>query len=148
MVHMDEFMKAAIAEAKKGFSEGGIPIGSVLVHNGEIIGQGHNRRVQTGSAILHAEMDALENAGRLSGAVYHKSVLYTTLSPCTMCSGAISLYGIPKVIIGENKNSRGEEELLKSRGVILDVLQDPSCIEMMFSFIKMHPELWDEDIGL
>lgn len=145
---MDEFMKSAIAEAKKGFSEGGIPIGSVLVHNGEIIGRGHNRRVQNGSVILHAEMDALENAGRIPGAIYHKCVLYTTLSPCSMCSGTISLYGIPKVIIGENKNFKGEEELLKSRGVILDVLQDPSCIEMMSNFIKMHPELWNEDIGL
>lgn len=145
---MDKFMKAAIAEAEKGFLEGGIPIGSVLVHNGEIIGRGHNRRVQNGSVILHGEMDALENAGRLQGAVYRECTLYTTLSPCSMCSGAILLYGIPKVVIGENKTFMGEEELLKSKGVILDVLQDPPCIEMMSNFIEMHSELWNEDIGL
>lgn len=145
---MDKFMKAAIEEAKNGFLEGGIPIGSVLVHNGKIIGRGHNRRVQNGSAILHGETDAFENAGRLPGTVYRECVLYTTLSPCSMCSGAILLYGIPKVVIGENKTFMGEEKLLQSRGVVLEVLQDPSCIEMMSNFIKIHPELWDEDIGL
>jgi cytosine deaminase len=145
---MDKFMKAAFDEAKKGFLEGGIPIGSVLVHNGKIIGRGHNRRVQNGSVILHGEMDALENAGRLSGAVYRECVLYTTLSPCSMCSGAILLYGIPKVVIGENKTFRGEEELLQSRGVDLEVIQDSSCIDMMSDFIKKYPELWNEDIGL
>lgn len=144
----DKFMKAAIEEAKKGFIEGGIPIGSVIVHNGKIIGHGHNRRFQNQSAILHGEMDALENAGRISGAVYRECVLYTTLSPCSMCAGAILLYGIPKVVIGENRNFMGEEELLRSRGVVLDVLQDPSCIKMMSDFIQMHPELWNEDIGL
>ena len=145
---MDKFMQAAMEEAKKGLSEGGIPIGSVLAHKGKIIGHGHNRRVQNGSTILHGEMDALENGGRHSGAFYRECILYTTLSPCPMCSGAILLYGIPKVIIGENKNFMGEEELLRSRGVNVKVIQDPSCIEMMSSFIKMHPELWDEDIGL
>jgi len=144
----DEFMKAAIEEAKKGLNEGGIPIGSVLVHNCRIIGHGHNRRIQNKSAILHGEMDALENAGRISGAVYRECVLYTTLSPCSMCSGAILLYGIPKVVIGENKNFMGEEELLRSRGVVLDVLQDPLCIKMMSDFIETYPELWNEDIGL
>lgn len=139
-------MKAAIKEAEKGLNEGGIPIGSVLAHKGEIIGRGHNRRVQNGSAILHGEMDALENAGRLRGAVYRECVLYTTLSPCSMCSGAILLYKIPKVVIGENKTFKGEEELLRSRGVELEVLQDPACIEMMSNFIKLHPELWKEDI--
>lgn len=145
---MDKFMKAAFEEAKKGFLEGGIPIGSALVHKGKIIGRGHNRRVQNGSVILHGEMDALENAGRYPASVYHECVLYTTLSPCSMCSGAILLYGIPKVMIGENKNFMGEEKLLQSRGVLLDVLQDHSCIEMMSNFIEMHPELWNEDIGL
>lgn len=145
---MDKFMQAAMKEAKKGLSEGGIPIGSVLVHKGKIIGLGHNRRVQNGSTILHGEMDALENSGRHPGAFYRECILYTTLSPCPMCSGAILLYGIPQVIIGENKNFMGEEELLRSRGVNVEVIQDPSCIEMMSSFIKMHPELWDEDIGL
>jgi cytosine deaminase len=145
---MDKFMKAAIGEAKKGLSEGGIPIGSVLVHKGKIIGRGHNKRVQNRSTILHGEMDALENAGRHHAVFYHECVLYTTLSPCPMCSGAILLYGIPQVVIGENKNFMGEEELLRSRGVNVEVIQDPSCIEMMSSFIKMHPELWNEDIGL
>ncbi|MEL7670890.1 nucleoside deaminase [Methanobacterium sp.] len=145
---MDKFMQAAIEEAKKGLYEGGIPIGSVLVHKDKIIGRGHNKRVQNGSTILHGEMDALENAGRHSGVFYHECVLYTTLSPCPMCSGAILLYGIPKVIIGENNSFVGEEELLRSRGVKVEVIQDPSCIEMMSGFIKMHPELWDEDIGL
>lgn len=145
---MDKFMQAAVEEAKKGLSEEGIPIGSVLVHKCKIIGRGHNRRVQNGSTILHGEMDALENAGRHSSVFYRECVLYTTLSPCSMCSGAILLYGIPKVIIGENKNFMGEEELLRSRGVKVEVIQDPSCIEMMSCFIKIHPELWDEDIGL
>ncbi len=145
---MDKFMKAAMEEAKKGLSEGGIPIGSVLVHKGKIVGRGHNRRVQNGSTILHGEMDALENAGRRKGAFYCECILYTTLSPCPMCSGAILLYGIPKVIIGENKSFMGEEELLISRGVKVEVIQDLSCIEMMSNFIKIHPELWDEDIGL
>jgi cytosine deaminase len=145
---MDKFMQAAMEEAKKGLSEGGIPIGSVLVHKGKIIGRGHNKRVQNRSTILHGEMDALENAGRHHAVFYHECVLYTTLSPCPMCSGAILLYGIPQVVIGENKNFLGEEELLRTRGVNVKVIQDPSCIEMMSSFIKMYPELWDEDIGL
>ena len=140
-------MKAAIAEAEAGAREGGIPIGSVLVHDGRIIGRGHNRRVQRGSAILHGEMDALENAGRQAPAVYRTSVLYTTLSPCAMCSGAILLYGIPRVIVGENRTFVGEEDLLRSRGVALEVLQDPTCIELMQRFIRDHPDLWNEDIG-
>ena len=143
----DEFMKAAIAEAEAGAREGGIPIGSVLVHAGRLIGRGHNRRVQRGSAVLHGEMDALENAGRQPPAVYRTSVLYTTLSPCAMCSGAILLYGIPKVIVGENQTFLGEEDLLRSRGVAVEVLQDPTCIELMRRFIRDHPELWNEDIG-
>lgn len=143
----DEFLLAAIAEAKQGRTEGGIPIGSVLVHRGRIIGRGHNRRVQKGSAILHGEMDALENAGRQLASVYRESILYTTLSPCAMCSGAALLYGIPHVIIGENKTFMGEEELLKSRGVKIEVVQDPSCIAMMTEFIREHPQLWNEDIG-
>jgi creatinine deaminase len=143
----DEFMKAAIAEAEAGAREGGIPIGSVLVHEGRIVGRGHNRRVQRGSAILHGEMDALENAGRQAPAVYRASVLYTTLSPCAMCSGAILLYGIPKVIAGENQTFLGEEDLLRSHGVALEVLQDPTCIDLMRRFIRDHPELWNEDIG-
>ena len=140
-------MKAAIEEAKRGLAEGGIPIGSVIVCEGKVIGQGHNRRVQNGSAILHGEMDALENAGRQPPAVYGRSVLYTTLSPCPMCSGAILLYGIPKVVVGENRNFMGEEALLRSRGVEVEVLQEPGCIEMMQRFIAARPELWDEDIG-
>jgi creatinine deaminase len=148
MIIMDKFMNAAVEEAKKGFIEGGIPIGSVLVHKGKIIGRGHNKRVQKGSAILHGEMDALENAGCRPATVYRECILYTTLSPCSMCSGAILLYGIPQVIIGENKNFQGEEELLRSRGVMVEVIQDPSCIEMMSDFIKTYPELWNEDIGL
>ncbi len=144
---MDIFMQAAIDEAQKGMEEGGIPIGSVIVHNGNIIGRGHNRRVQKGSAVLHAEMDALENAGRLSASVYREAVLYTTLSPCSMCSGAILLYGIPKVIIGENKTFLGEEELLKSRNVSVTVIDNSVCVEMMNQFIKSKPELWNEDIG-
>jgi cytosine deaminase len=145
---MDSFMAAAIAEAEAGLTEGGIPIGSVLVHQGKVIGRGHNRRVQKGSAILHGEMDALENAGRLPAAVYTQSVLYTTLSPCSMCSGAILLYRIPRVIVGENMTFMGEEELLRSRGVTVEVLQDPRCIEMMQKFIREHPSLWNEDIGV
>ena len=144
----DEFLRAAITEAQQGRAEGGIPIGSVIVHRGRIIGCGHNRRVQKGSAILHGEMDALENAGRQPASVYRESVLYTTLSPCAMCSGAILLYGIPRVIIGENKTFMGEEELLKSRGVSLEVLQDSTCIAMMRAFIAEHPDLWNEDIGV
>ena len=145
---MDPFMLAAIEEAEQGLAEGGIPIGSVLVHRGEIIGRGHNHRVQRGSAILHGEMDALENAGRRSADVYRESVIYTTLSPCSMCSGAILLYGIPRVVIGENRTFMGEEELLRSRGVRVDVLDDPTCVEMMSRFIREHPELWNEDIGV
>jgi len=145
---MDKFMQAAIEEARKGLAEGGIPIGSVLVHQGRIIGRGHNRRVQRGSAILHAEMDALENAGRQPASVYRESVLYTTLSPCAMCSGAILLYGIPKVIIGENQTFLGEEDLLRSRGVEVEVLQESACMELMRNFIAEHPVLWNEDIGV
>jgi creatinine deaminase len=144
---MDSHMAAAIAEAEAGLAEGGIPIGSVLVHEGNIIGRGHNRRVQRGSAILHGEMDALEQAGRLPASVYTKSVLYTTLSPCAMCTGAILLYRIPRVIVGENVTFMGEEELLKSRGVIVEVLQDPRCIELMKQFILKNPTVWNEDIG-
>ena len=145
---MDAFLQAAIEEARKGLAEGGIPIGSVLVHNGKIIGRGHNRRVQKGSAILHGEMDALENAGRLPASVYKESVLYTTLSPCPMCTGAILLYGIPRVVVGENQTFMGEEELLRSRGVLVEILQDPTCIAMMKEFIAAKPELWNEDIGI
>jgi creatinine deaminase len=144
---MDSFMAAAIAEAEAGLAEGGIPIGSVLVHQGKIIGRGHNRRVQRGSAVLHGEMDALENAGRLTASVYAQSVIYTTLSPCAMCSGAILLYRIPRVIVGENVTFMGEEDLLRSRGVIVDVLQEPRCIELMRTFIRDNPSLWNEDIG-
>lgn len=145
---MDIFMQAAIDEAIEGLNEGGIPIGSVIVHKGKIIGRGHNRRVQSGSVILHGEMDAFENAGRQPASVYKECVLYTTLSPCPMCSGAILLYGIPKVIIGQNKTFMGEEELLKSRGVEVEVLQNEACIEMMTNFIKDSPTLWNEDIGV
>lgn len=144
---MDSFMQAAFAEAQQGLEEGGIPIGSVIVHRGSIIGRGHNRRVQQGSAILHGEMDAFENAGRQPASVYAESVLYTTLSPCAMCSGAILLYGIPKVIIGENQTFMGEEVLLRSRGVEVEVVQDEACIAMMREFIASRPELWNEDIG-
>jgi len=146
MTH-DPFMQAAIEEAQQGLAEGGIPIGSVLVHRGTILGRGHNRRIQRGSPILHGEMDALENAGRHPARVYRKSILYTTLSPCAMCTGAILLYGIPTVIVGENQTFLGEEELLRSRGVTVEVLQDATCIEMMTRFIEEHPELWNEDIG-
>jgi len=145
---MDEFLNAAVAEAEAGLAEGGIPIGSVLVHEGRIIGRGHNRRVQRSSAILHGEMDALENAGRLPTAVYARSVLYTTLSPCAMCSGAILLYRIPRVVVGENVTFRGEEDLLRDRGVAVDVLQDARCIAMMRRFIRERPALWNEDIGV
>lgn len=144
---MDEFMQAAIAEAQAGLIEGGIPIGSVLVHCGVILGRGHNRRVQQGSAIRHGEMDALENAGRQPADVYREAVLYTTLSPCAMCSGAILLYGIPRVVIGENQTFLGEEELLRSRGVQVEVLQDATCMAMMQGFIASNPRLWNEDIG-
>ncbi len=142
------FMEAAIEEAKLGLKEGGIPIGSVIVYDNKIIGRGHNRRIQKGSVILHGEMDALENAGRQSAEVYSKCTLYTTLSPCPMCSGAIRLYGIPKVIIGENKTFLGDEEILKSNGVQLEILQDQTCINLMSSFIENNPSLWNEDIGV
>ena len=145
---MDPFIQAAIEEARAGEAEGGIPIGSVLVHQGRIIGRGHNRRVQRGSAILHAEMDALENAGRQPASVYRESVLYTTLSPCAMCSGAILLYGIPKVVIGENQTFVGEEALLKSRGVEVVVMQEGACVRLMREFIARNPGLWNEDIGV
>jgi cytosine/creatinine deaminase len=145
---LDSHMAAAIAEAEAGLAEGGIPIGSVLVHQDKIVGRGHNRRVQRGSAILHGEMDALEQAGRLPASVYTQSVLYTTLSPCAMCSGAILLYKIPRVIVGENVTFMGEEELLRSRGVIVEVRQDPRCIELMKQFILKNPSLWNEDIGV
>jgi cytosine deaminase len=144
---MDAFLEAAIREARQGLAEGGIPIGSVIVHHGRITGRGHNRRVQRGSAILHGEMDAFENAGRQAAHVYRESVLYTTLSPCAMCSGAILLYGIPKVVVGENRTFLGEEALLRSRGVEVEVLQDTTCIELMRQFIAERPELWNEDIG-
>lgn len=144
---MDKYLDAAIAEAALGLSEGGIPIGSVLVHDGKIIGRGHNRRIQQGSSILHGEMDALENAGRLPAEVYAQSILYTTLSPCAMCSGAILLYGIPRVVVGENVTFLGEEELLRGRGVSINVVQDARCIEMMERFIQEHPVIWNEDIG-
>lgn len=144
---MDKFLKEAIKEAKNGLDEGGIPIGSVLVHNDKIIGRGHNRRVQQGSIIRHGEMDALENAGRQPASIYKECTLYTTLSPCPMCSGTILLYGIPKVIIGENTTFMGEEELLKSRGVEVVVVDDNNCKSMMRDFIKNNPELWNEDIG-
>ncbi|GIV84611.1 MAG: tRNA-specific adenosine deaminase [Candidatus Roseilinea sp.] len=144
---MDEFMQAAIEEARQGLAEGGIPIGSVLVIDGRIVGRGHNRRVQKGSAILHAEMDCLENAGRLRASDYRRAVLYTTLSPCDMCSGTALLYKIPKIVIGENKTFRGPEDYLRSRGVELIILDDPTCIRLMEEFIATKPELWNEDIG-
>jgi creatinine deaminase len=145
---MDAFMQAALDEARLGLAEGGIPIGSVLVYQGRIIGRGHNRRAQSGSAILHAEMDALENAGRQSASVYRQSVLYTTLSPCAMCSGAIVLYGIPRVVIGEHQTFLGEEDWLRSRGVELELCHTPECTELMRAFIASHPALWNEDIGV
>jgi cytosine/creatinine deaminase len=144
---MEEFMRAAREEAEQGMREGGIPIGSVLVHRGEILGRGHNRRVQNGSVVLHGEMDALERAGRQPASVYRECTLYTTLSPCAMCSGAILLYGIPRVVVGENRTFMGEEALLRSRGVQVEVVQDPACIALMERFIAEHPELWNEDIG-
>ena len=144
---MNSFLLAAIQEAERGLAEGGIPIGAVLVHRDRILGRGHNRRVQQGSAVLHGEMDALERAGRQPASVYLESVMYTTLSPCAMCSGAILLYGIPRVVIGENQTFMGEEELLRSRGVALDVVHDPTCVRMMTEFIKAHPQRWNEDIG-
>lgn len=144
----DPFLQAAIDEARAGLAEGGIPIGSVIVHGGRIIGRGHNRRVQQGSAILHGEMDAFENAGRQKASVYRDCTLYTTLSPCAMCSGAILLYGIPKVIVGENRSFMGEEDLLRSRGVAVEVRQDDTCIALMRDFIAAKPQLWNEDIGV
>lgn len=144
---MDPFMQTALDEARQGLREGGIPIGSVLVSGGRILGRGHNRRVQAGSTVLHAEMDALERAGRRPAAVYRECTLYTTLSPCAMCSGAILLYGIPPVIIGENRTFVGEEELLRSRGVTVEVLDAPDCERLLADFIRKHPALWNEDIG-
>jgi len=144
---MDPFLSAAIEEAERGLSEGGIPIGAVLVHQSRVLGRGHNRRVQQGSAVLHGEMDALERAGRQSGQVYRASVMYTTLSPCAMCTGAILLYGIPHVVVGENRTFMGEEEWLRSRGVRVDVVQDERCIRLMTEFIAAKPGLWYEDIG-
>jgi cytosine/creatinine deaminase len=144
---VDEFMAAAIEEAELGWREGGIPIGSVLVHDGRIIGRGHNRRVQQGSVVLHGEMDAFERAGRQPASVYRECRLYTTLSPCAMCSGAILLYGIPHVIVGEHRTFMGEEAWLRSRGVRVEIVDDPRCVELMTQFIAAHPRLWNEDIG-
>ena len=144
---MDKFMQAAIEEAQTGLAEGGIPIGSVIVHNNKIIGRGHNRRVQNGSPILHGEMDAFENAGRQSAQTYRESIIYTTLAPCAMCSGAIILYGISQVVIGENHTFMGEEGLLKSKGISVEVLQNQQCINLMQGFISSKPQLWNEDIG-
>jgi len=145
---MDPFLIAAIAEAEAGLQEGGIPIGSVLVLDGKIIGRGHNRRVQKNSAVLHAEMDCFENAGRLSARDYERATLYSTLSPCDMCSGTALLYKIPRIIIGENKTFRGPEDYVRSRGVSLTILNDPHCIKLMEDFIKKSPKLWNEDIGV
>ena len=144
---MDPFLLVAIEEAEQGLAEGGIPIGAVLVHQGVILGRGHNRRVQQGSSVLHGEMDALERAGRRTAAVYRDCIMYTTLSPCAMCSGAILLYGIPRVVVGENRTFMGEEDLLRARGVVVEVVQDERCTAMMKAFIAAHPELWNEDIG-
>jgi creatinine deaminase len=144
---MDAFMRAAIEEAERGLAEGGIPIGSVLVHHGRIVGRGHNRRVQKGSVVLHGEMDALENAGRQPAHIYRECTIYTTLSPCAMCSGTILLYGIPRVVVGENRTFMGEETLLRSRGVVVEVLDDPRCQQLMKQFIDANPALWAEDIG-
>ena len=144
---MNPFLQAAIDEAEQGLAEGGIPIGSVLVHNGVIVGRGHNRRVQRGSTVLHAEMDALENAGRRSAAFYRECTLYTTLSPCAMCSGAVLLYGIPRLVVGEHETFMGEEALLSERGVQIEVLHDQHCIALMKDFINARPQLWNEDIG-
>jgi creatinine deaminase len=143
----DTFMQAAIEEAKKGLAEGGIPIGSVLVIEDQIVGRGHNRRVQKGSAILHAEMDAIENAGRLKASDYRKAILFSTLSPCDMCSGTALLYRIPQIVIGENRTFRGPEDYVKSRGVALEIIDDPECFRLMEEFIRANPKLWDEDIG-
>lgn len=145
---MDEFMKAALDEARKGYAEGGIPIGSVIVHQGKIIGRGHNKRVQEGSVILHGEMSAFENAGRQPASVYRECTIYTTLSPCPMCSGAILLYGIPTVVVGENRTFMGEEELLRSKGVAVNVVDSSECYQLMQEFINQKPELWNEDIGV
>src|SRR5438093_9362151 len=139
---MDEFLRAAIEEAEQGLKEGGIPIGAALVHRGRILGRGHNRRVQQGSATLHGEMDALERAGRQPAAVYRDSIMYTTLSPCAMCSGAMLLYGIRHVVVGENRTFMGEEDLLRARGVQVEVVQDERCIALMRAFIAAHPQLW------
>lgn len=144
---MNEFLRAAIEQARKGLDAGGIPIGSVLVIDGTIVGRGHNQRVQNGSAVLHAEMDCLENAGRLSAADYERAVLYSTLSPCDMCSGAVLLYKIPRVVIGENQTFRGPEDYLRSRGVKLDIVNDEECTRLMTNFIRENPDLWNEDIG-
>jgi cytosine deaminase len=143
----DQFLQAAIEEARQGLAEGGIPIGSVLVIDGQIVGRGHNRRVQRGSAILHAEMDCLENAGRLKAADYRRSVLYSTLSPCDMCSGTALLYGIPRIVVGENRTFRGPEEYVRARGVSVDIVDDQECVSMMRRFIAERPDLWNEDIG-
>jgi cytosine deaminase len=143
----DSYLEAAIAEARTGLSEGGIPIGSVLVIDGRIVGRGHNRRVQKGSATLHAEMDCLENAGRLRATDYRRATLYSTLSPCDMCSGASLLYGIPRIVIGENKTFRGPEDYLRQRGVVLEIADDPECVRLMEQFIAAHPTVWNEDIG-
>lgn len=144
---MDTHLQAAIDEAYSGLAEGGIPIGSVLVVDSEIVGRGHNRRVQQNSAILHAEMDCLENAGRLRAADYRRAVLYSTLTPCDLCSGAVLLYGIPRVVVGENRTFQGPEEYLRSRGVEIDIVDDPTCVQLMEDFIAARPELWNEDIG-
>ena len=144
---MDEYLDAAIAEARKGLATGGIPIGAVLVVDGKVVGHGHNQRVQKGSAVLHAEMDCLDNAGRLTAAEYARAVLYTTLSPCDMCSGAILLYGIPRVVVGENRTFQGPEEYLRARGVELDIVDDAECVQLMSDFVRDKPELWNEDIG-
>jgi cytosine/creatinine deaminase len=144
---MDPFLQAAIEEAELGLSEGGIPIGSVVVHDGKVVGRGHNRRVQRGSTILHGEMDALENGGRQPASFYRECTLYTTLSPCSMCSGAIVLYGIPRVIVGENRTFMGEEQWLRDRGVSVEVIQDERCVKLMRDFIAANPALWNEDIG-
>lgn len=144
---MDQFMQAALEEARQGLAEGGIPIGSVLVIDGKIVGRGHNQRVQQGSAILHAEMDCLENAGRLKAGDYRRAILYSTLSPCDMCSGTALLYEIPKIVIGENQTFQGPEDYVRSRGVELEILNDPECIQLMQDFIQANPELWNEDIG-
>ena len=145
---MDPFLKVAIEEAEKGLAAGGIPIGSVLVIDGQVVGRGHNQRVQKGSSVLHAEMDCLENAGRLSAADYQRATIYSTLSPCDMCSGAILLYGIPKVVVGENHTFKGPEEYVRSRGVEVTVLDDPECRRLMEAFIRQSPDLWNEDIGI